>query len=46
MRVTIWSIGRAGSVGYLAGSWMKPTLHLIILIDVRENEMFKNILLY
>ena len=35
-RVLIWPIRRAGSWGYLAGSWKEASI--IILINIRENE--------
>ena len=39
MRVPLWPIRRAGSWGYLAGSWREATPNvIIILIDIRENE--------
>ena len=39
MRVPLWPIRRAGSWGYLAGSWREATPNVInILINIRENE--------
>ena len=35
-RVLFWPIRRAGSWGYLAGSWREASI--IILINIRENE--------
>ena len=38
MRVLVWSIRRAGSWGYLAGSWREATPHfIIILMNIRAH---------